>query len=310
MAPLFIGYARVSTDQQDLTAQREALVALGVSSDRIYVDHGLTGTNRDRPGLREALAACREGDTLVVTKLDRLAARRSRDSRRPHPQGGQAQPRWLDPRPDRPGRAAAVQHAGDGRRVRSRPHPPTHPRRHARRQGQGPPPRQANQAQPAPRGAPRRPCTAPASTAPPSWATCSASYARPSTAPSNATNGVTPSTRAASAELTPRLDNGWRSELASGPLPWPVVSSQRVPGGVVHKLPADLRKALIASTTALDAWKDITPLARNEFICWVEDAKQEMTRERRIRRTQEELEEGQRRPCCWPGCKHRERTGR
>ena len=89
-----------------------------------------------------------------------------------------------------------------------------------------------------------------------------------------------------------------------------VVSSQRVPGGVVHKLPADLRKALIANTTALDAWKDITPLARNEFICWVEDAKQEMTRERRIRRTQQELEEGQRRPCCWPGCKHRDRTGK
>ena len=69
----------------------------------------------------------------------------------------------------------------------------------------------------------------------------------------------------------------------------------------MHKLPADLRKALMANPTALDAWKDITPLARNEFICWVEDAKQEMTRERRIRRTQEELEEGQRRPCCWPG---------
>ncbi len=83
-----------------------------------------------------------------------------------------------------------------------------------------------------------------------------------------------------------------------------------MPGGAVHKLPADLRKALIANTGALDAWKDITPLARNEFICWVEDAKQEMTRERRIRRTQEELEEGQRRPCCWPGCRHRERTGR
>jgi len=88
------------------------------------------------------------------------------------------------------------------------------------------------------------------------------------------------------------------------------VSSQRVPGGVAHELPADLRKALIANTTALAAWKDITPLARNEFICWVEDAKQEITRERRIRRTQEELAEGQRRPCCWPGCKHRERTGR
>ncbi len=53
-----------------------------------------------------------------------------------------------------------------------------------------------------------------------------------------------------------------------------------MPGGAVHKLPADLREALIANATALDAWKDITPLARNEFICWVEDAKQEMTRER------------------------------
>jgi Bacteriocin-protection, YdeI or OmpD-Associated len=88
------------------------------------------------------------------------------------------------------------------------------------------------------------------------------------------------------------------------------VSTQRVPGGVVHKLPADLREALIANPTALDAWKDITPLARNEFICWVEDAKQATTRDRRIRRTREELEEGQRRPCCWPGCKHRERNGR
>ena len=52
------------------------------------------------------------------------------------------------------------------------------------------------------------------------------------------------------------------------------VSTKRVPGGVVHKLPADLRTALIANSTALAAWKDITPLARNEFICWVEDAKQ------------------------------------
>ena len=88
------------------------------------------------------------------------------------------------------------------------------------------------------------------------------------------------------------------------------VSTERVPGGVVHKLPADLRAALIANSMALTAWKDITPLARNEFICWVEDAKQAVTRKRRIRRTQEELEEGQRRPCCWPGCKHRERTGK
>jgi DNA invertase Pin-like site-specific DNA recombinase len=73
MNELLVGYARVSTEQQDLTAQRNGLYALGVSDDRIYVDHGLTGTNRDRPGLRLALAACRAGDTLVVTKLDRLA---------------------------------------------------------------------------------------------------------------------------------------------------------------------------------------------------------------------------------------------
>jgi DNA invertase Pin-like site-specific DNA recombinase len=70
---LLIGYARVSTDAQDLTAQRDALAGLGVGPSRLYVDHGLTGTTRDRPGLREALAACRAGDTLVVTKLDRLA---------------------------------------------------------------------------------------------------------------------------------------------------------------------------------------------------------------------------------------------
>ena len=73
MNELLVGYARVSTEQQDLTAQRNGLHTLGVGDDRIYVDHGLTGTNRDRPGLRLALAACRAGDTLVVTKLDRLA---------------------------------------------------------------------------------------------------------------------------------------------------------------------------------------------------------------------------------------------
>lgn len=73
MDALLIGYARVSTDEQDLTAQRDALAALGVSAERTYVDQGLTGTNRERPGLRQALAACRAGDTLVVAKLDRLA---------------------------------------------------------------------------------------------------------------------------------------------------------------------------------------------------------------------------------------------
>ncbi len=72
MGGILIGYARCSTSE-DLTAQREALAGMGVAVDRVYVDHGLRGTNRERPGLREALAACREGDTLVVTKLDRLA---------------------------------------------------------------------------------------------------------------------------------------------------------------------------------------------------------------------------------------------
>jgi uncharacterized protein YdeI (YjbR/CyaY-like superfamily) len=88
------------------------------------------------------------------------------------------------------------------------------------------------------------------------------------------------------------------------------VSTPDLPGGVVHELPDDLRAVLAANYAALAAWRDITPLARNEFICWVEDAKREPTRVRRIRRTQEELKEGMRRPCCWPGCTHRERTGR
>ena len=73
MTATLIGYARCSTDRQDPTAQRQALLELGVAEDRIYTDHGLTGTTRARPGLDQALAAVREGDTLVVPKLDRLA---------------------------------------------------------------------------------------------------------------------------------------------------------------------------------------------------------------------------------------------
>ena len=73
MAELLVGYARCSTNSQDLTVQIDALTRLGVDAKRIYIDHGLTGINRDRPGLREAMAAVRGGDTFVVTKLDRLA---------------------------------------------------------------------------------------------------------------------------------------------------------------------------------------------------------------------------------------------
>lgn len=70
---LLTGYARCSTDEQDLTAQHLALQAMGVPVEWIYMDKGLTGTNRQRPGLDQALAAVRAGDTQVVPKLDRLA---------------------------------------------------------------------------------------------------------------------------------------------------------------------------------------------------------------------------------------------
>lgn len=84
-----------------------------------------------------------------------------------------------------------------------------------------------------------------------------------------------------------------------------------LPAGTVHnKLPSDLKKVLTSDKTALAAWKDITPLARNEWICWVENAKLIETRKRRISRTASELAEGIRRPCCWPGCMHREKNGK
>ncbi len=81
--------------------------------------------------------------------------------------------------------------------------------------------------------------------------------------------------------------------------------TQKVSGGLVHDLPGDLVDALVEKIEITRLWEDLTPIARNEFICWVEDAKQEKTRARRIRRTVEELAEGQRRPCCWAGCIHR-----
>jgi DNA invertase Pin-like site-specific DNA recombinase len=110
VSELLIGYARVSTDGQDLTAQREALAALGVSAERVYVDHGLTGATRDRPGLREALAACRAGDTLVVTKLDRLA--RSLPDARDIAE--ELTSRQVKPRRRRPHRIGRCHQSGDG----------------------------------------------------------------------------------------------------------------------------------------------------------------------------------------------------
>jgi Bacteriocin-protection, YdeI or OmpD-Associated len=78
-----------------------------------------------------------------------------------------------------------------------------------------------------------------------------------------------------------------------------------ISGGLVHKLPADLIKALTQTREIASLWESLTPIARNEFICWVEDARQEKTRARRIGRAVEELLEGQKRPCCWVGCIHR-----
>jgi hypothetical protein len=75
--------------------------------------------------------------------------------------------------------------------------------------------------------------------------------------------------------------------------------------GTVHQARDDLQVALRADPRTFELWQNLTPLGRNEFICWVEDAKQATTRERRIRRTCEELREGNRRPCCWAGCIHR-----
>jgi hypothetical protein len=79
-----------------------------------------------------------------------------------------------------------------------------------------------------------------------------------------------------------------------------------IAGGVVHELPADLRKALMANPKALAIWQEkITPLGRNEWICWVISVKKAETREDHVRRVISELIDGMRRPCCWIGCIHR-----
>lgn len=81
--------------------------------------------------------------------------------------------------------------------------------------------------------------------------------------------------------------------------------TQRISLGTVHVLPDDLRKALTSHKVALAAWEDLTPLSRNEWICWTISVKKEETRTNHVKRVIEELEEGMRRPCCWIGCIHR-----
>jgi uncharacterized protein YdeI (YjbR/CyaY-like superfamily) len=83
------------------------------------------------------------------------------------------------------------------------------------------------------------------------------------------------------------------------------MAKKQIATGVVHTVPTDLRKTLTADPKALIAWEAITPLARNEWICWIESAKKPETRNRRIERARTDLMDGKRRPCCWPGCPHR-----
>lgn len=75
--------------------------------------------------------------------------------------------------------------------------------------------------------------------------------------------------------------------------------------GTVHRLPADLKKALISDRAAAAEWEDLTPLARNEWICWVTYVKKQETRDEHVERAVRQLKEGKRRPCCWIGCIHR-----
>ena len=83
------------------------------------------------------------------------------------------------------------------------------------------------------------------------------------------------------------------------------MSAEKISGGVVHAVPPDMREAIAASPEVLAAWEDITPLARNEWICWTISVKKDETRAHHIERMCGELVNGKRRPCCWPGCPHR-----
>ena len=81
--------------------------------------------------------------------------------------------------------------------------------------------------------------------------------------------------------------------------------NSKLSDGLVHKVPEDLAIALTTEKEIASLWEALTPIGRNEFLCWIEDAKREQTREKRIIRTVKELLDGKKRPCCWPGCIHR-----
>lgn len=83
------------------------------------------------------------------------------------------------------------------------------------------------------------------------------------------------------------------------------MSMTNVAQGVVHAVPADMKKALAARPKILATWNELTPLARNEWICWVTSVKRAETRAEHIRQIPDRFKEGMRRPCCWAGCPHR-----
>lgn len=83
------------------------------------------------------------------------------------------------------------------------------------------------------------------------------------------------------------------------------MTNQSISEGVVHRIPTDFKETLISKRKALDAWESLTPLARNEWICWITFVKKEETRKEHVKRAVRELAEGKRRPCCWLGCTHR-----
>jgi uncharacterized protein YdeI (YjbR/CyaY-like superfamily) len=84
-----------------------------------------------------------------------------------------------------------------------------------------------------------------------------------------------------------------------------VMAKKRIASGTIHKVPADLRKALVFDSDALAMWNDLTPLARNEWICWTVSVEKAETRRNHVERVCPELKTGKRRPCCWLGCLHR-----
>ena len=88
------------------------------------------------------------------------------------------------------------------------------------------------------------------------------------------------------------------------------MTSKAIAEGALHEIPADLREVFVGNPDVLDAWNDLTPLARNEWICWIISVKKPETRRNHIQRIQVELIDGKRRPCCWPGCSHRKKRSK